>query len=127
MENQIINIRNWVRTNGTMSEDGKSITYDCIELEKTIKEALMQSAVIGQSKQLLDFVRWQNIKSNWISFPESIIPEYEKYLKYMESQKKKMCAPNISKSFYCKPFTEDGMMTDDEKCKKQCDDCKTVC
>jgi hypothetical protein len=32
---------------------------------------------------------------------------------------------NISKSFYCKPFTEDGMMTDDEKCTKQCDDCKT--
>ena len=51
MENGIITIRNWIRTNGSMSEDGKSITYDCAELEKTINEALMQTAVVGQSEQ----------------------------------------------------------------------------
>jgi uncharacterized protein (DUF169 family) len=52
MENGIITIRNWIRTNGSISEDGKSITYDCAELEKTINEALMQTAVVGQSEQL---------------------------------------------------------------------------
>ena len=52
MENGITTIRNWIRTNGSMSEDGKSITYDCAELEKTINEALMQTAVVGQSEQL---------------------------------------------------------------------------
>jgi hypothetical protein len=35
----IIYIRSWVRTNGEMSEDGKSITYSCAELEAVIREA----------------------------------------------------------------------------------------
>lgn len=42
MENKkssITHIRNWVRTNGEMSQDGKSITYSCAELEAVIREA----------------------------------------------------------------------------------------
>lgn len=38
--NPILQIRNWIRTNGQMSEDGKSITYDCKQLEQAISEAL---------------------------------------------------------------------------------------
>ena len=39
----IINIRDWIRTNGEMSEDGKSISYDCKELDTVISDALKQS------------------------------------------------------------------------------------
>jgi len=38
-QSSINHIRTWVRTNGDMSEDGKSITYSCAELEAVIKEA----------------------------------------------------------------------------------------
>ena len=37
----ITHIRSWVRTNGEMSEDGKSITYSCAELEAVIRESLV--------------------------------------------------------------------------------------
>ena len=47
MESKIIEIRNWIRTNGVMSEDGKHITYNCIEIEKVIKKALLQTDVIS--------------------------------------------------------------------------------
>ena len=46
-ENGIIHIRNWIRTNGDMSDDGKSITYNCKELEGVIAEALRQQPVSG--------------------------------------------------------------------------------
>ena len=45
MESKIIEIRNWIRTNGVMSEDGKNITYNCIEIEEVIKKALLQTDV----------------------------------------------------------------------------------
>jgi|DEB3_MinimDraft_2_1074329.scaffolds.fasta_scaffold101166_1 hypothetical protein len=38
-QSSVIHIRNWVRTNGDMSEDGKSITYSCKELEAIIEQA----------------------------------------------------------------------------------------
>ncbi len=38
-QSSVIHIRNWVRTNGDMSEDGQSITYSCKELESIIAEA----------------------------------------------------------------------------------------
>ena len=38
-QSSITHIRSWVRTNGEMSEDGKSITYSCAELESVIREA----------------------------------------------------------------------------------------
>ena len=38
-QSSITHIRSWVRTNGEMSEDGKSITYSCVELEAVIREA----------------------------------------------------------------------------------------
>lgn len=38
-QSSITHIRSWVRTNGEMSEDGKSITYSCAELEAVIREA----------------------------------------------------------------------------------------
>jgi hypothetical protein len=50
--NGIIHIRNWVRTNGEMSEDGKSITYNCKELESVIAEGLRIHDVVGRSEQL---------------------------------------------------------------------------
>lgn len=31
-------LRDWIRLNGEMSEDGKSITYNCDELEQAIAE-----------------------------------------------------------------------------------------
>tara|TARA_R110000737_G_scaffold118551_1_gene151041 strand:+ start:242 stop:529 length:288 start_codon:yes stop_codon:yes gene_type:complete len=33
-------VKNWLRTNGKMSEDGKEITYNCIDVENTLKEAI---------------------------------------------------------------------------------------
>ncbi|MEE9338440.1 MAG: hypothetical protein V3U87_10190 [Methylococcaceae bacterium] len=50
MNEGIIYIRDWVRTNGEMSEDGKSITYDCLQLETVISEALKK----GQTFDLGD-------------------------------------------------------------------------
>jgi len=38
----ILKIRDWIRTNGVMSENGKSITYSCKELEGIISEAISQ-------------------------------------------------------------------------------------
>ena len=38
-QSSITHIRSWVRANGEMSEDGKSITYSCAELESVIREA----------------------------------------------------------------------------------------
>ena len=38
-QSSITHIRSWVRTNGEMSEDGKSITYSCAELESVIRVA----------------------------------------------------------------------------------------
>ena len=38
-QSSITHIRSWVRTNGEMSEDGKSITYSCAELEAVIRES----------------------------------------------------------------------------------------
>jgi hypothetical protein len=52
MTNGIIHIRNWIRTNGDMSDDGKSITYDCEKLENVITEALRIHDVVGRSEQL---------------------------------------------------------------------------
>ena len=36
----VILIRDWVRTNGNMSDDGKFITYSCKELEKVIAQVI---------------------------------------------------------------------------------------
>lgn len=36
----VIQIRNWIRTNGKMSEDGKQITYSCNELDDIIEQKL---------------------------------------------------------------------------------------
>lgn len=47
--NPILQIRNWIRTNGQMSEDGKSITYDCKQLEEAIYEALKTNQTNGLS------------------------------------------------------------------------------
>lgn len=35
----VILIRDWVRTNGNMSDDGKFITYSCKKLEEVIAQA----------------------------------------------------------------------------------------
>jgi hypothetical protein len=50
--NGIIYIRNWVRTNGEMSEDGKSITYNCKKLEEVIAEALRSQGIYHKSEPL---------------------------------------------------------------------------
>ena len=47
MNKGIIHIRNWIRVNGEMSEDGKNITYNCKELENVIAEALTIPVVSG--------------------------------------------------------------------------------
>lgn len=46
-QNGIIHIRNWIRTNGVMSDDGRSITYNCKELEGVIADALRLPLVIS--------------------------------------------------------------------------------
>jgi hypothetical protein len=40
-QSSVDHIINWVTTNGLFSEDGKSITYSCAELELVIREALL--------------------------------------------------------------------------------------
>lgn len=39
-ETAVIIIRNWVRTNGNMSDDGEFITYSCKKLEEVIAQAI---------------------------------------------------------------------------------------
>ena len=39
---EIIMIRDWIRVNGDMSEDGKTITYNCQELEDVIAKAIRE-------------------------------------------------------------------------------------
>ena len=39
-QSSVDHIINWVTTNGLFSEDGKSITYSCAELELVIRESL---------------------------------------------------------------------------------------
>ena len=54
-QSSITHIRSWVRTNGEMSEDGKSITYSCAELEAVIREAKAmhkEEVLIAYSKAL---------------------------------------------------------------------------
>ena len=36
----LIKFRSWLRTHGTMSADGKSITYGCKEIENALKECI---------------------------------------------------------------------------------------
>lgn len=38
-QSSVILIRNWVRTNGEMSQDGQSITYSCKDIEAIIDQA----------------------------------------------------------------------------------------
>ena len=40
-QSSVDHIINWVTTNGLFSEDGKSITYSCAELELVIRESLV--------------------------------------------------------------------------------------
>ena len=48
MSKEIEHIRDWVRTNGEMSEDGKKITYDCKAIEEVIEQAL-NMYIVSQS------------------------------------------------------------------------------
>lgn len=51
-QNSITHIRDYVRTNGDMSADGKTITYSCEELERVIREAyVIYEKEIGYSKE----------------------------------------------------------------------------
>lgn len=38
-QSSVIQIRNWIRTNGEMSADGKTITYRCNELDAILEQA----------------------------------------------------------------------------------------
>lgn len=38
-QSSVIQIRNWIRTNGDMSADGKTITYRCNELDALLEQA----------------------------------------------------------------------------------------
>lgn len=38
-QSSVIQIRNWIRTNGDMSADGKTITYSCNELDALLEQA----------------------------------------------------------------------------------------
>jgi hypothetical protein len=67
-QSSINHIRTWVRTNGDMSEDGKSITYSCAELEAVIKEAkqmekeqIIEADLAGVERTLLDFSKFPNL------------------------------------------------------------------
>jgi len=51
---QIIFIRNWLRTNGVMSEDGKKIAYNCIEIEEIINEAINYTHCCKSDSELLN-------------------------------------------------------------------------
>ena len=45
----------------------------------------------------------------------------------LNTEEKATRKTDVSKSFYCKYFTEDEFATNDEKCKNQCEHCKNVC
>lgn len=38
-QSSVIQIRNWIRTNGDMSADGKTIAYSCKELDALLEQA----------------------------------------------------------------------------------------
>lgn len=42
---QIDFIKGWLRTNGEFTNDGKDITYNCVDIENMLKEALIIDGV----------------------------------------------------------------------------------
>lgn len=42
----------------------------------------------GEYKLMADFVKWLNDKSHWVRIPETLVDEYEAYLKYISSQER---------------------------------------
>ena len=57
-QSSVDHIINWVTTNGLFSEDGKSITYSCAELEAVIREAkaMHKEEVIKANRDGVDMV-----------------------------------------------------------------------
>ena len=51
----VILIRDWIRTNGNMSDDGKFITYSCKKLEEVITQAKEMEK--QQSNKLLNVIK----------------------------------------------------------------------
>ena len=57
-QSSVDHIINWVTTNGLFSEDGKSITYSCAELELVIRESLVmhKEEIVKSNRDGVDMV-----------------------------------------------------------------------
>jgi len=47
-----------------------------IAYDQAVYKALNLANVSGQSELLLDFVRWQNRCSKWVTIPENMVDDY---------------------------------------------------
>jgi hypothetical protein len=54
----------------------EQLNYDEIGVLKGTEQLLDLFAVSGQSELLLDFVRWQNRCSKWVTIPETMVDDY---------------------------------------------------
>jgi hypothetical protein len=63
----------------------EQLNYDEIGVLKGTEQLLDLFAVSGQSELLLDFVRWQNRCSKWVTIPESMVEDYLAYKKSSNS------------------------------------------
>lgn len=93
MSKEIEHIRDWVRTNGEMSEDGKSITYDCKAIEEVIEQALNMRIV----SHTLMTKEWANSREKTAKIREQIAIEKfidvywnEKYTPTLEEIKERL-------------------------------------
>tara|TARA_R110000851_G_scaffold129043_1_gene261638 strand:- start:2214 stop:2465 length:252 start_codon:yes stop_codon:yes gene_type:complete len=60
MNKGIKHIRSWIRTNGDLSEDGKSITYNCRKIEQVIAEGERLNI-----PPVIEFINWLSNDSDW--------------------------------------------------------------
>jgi hypothetical protein len=74
---EIIDIRNWIRTNGEMSEDGKTITYKCDEIEKVITDALQQVKNCNKADVSNTLPDFRDVIKARIDYFKSIYHTYE--------------------------------------------------
>lgn len=75
-------------TTGMLVENHKDVA-EAMEIYHQAKLKLLGIGdIVGQSELLLDFVRWQNRSSKWVTIPESMVDNYLAWKNYISSNGK---------------------------------------
>lgn len=89
---------------------------------------IVRKVKLSQYKEVMNLL---NEKDDRIQELESMLHELKQYdigevLPYHTVDRLNNVRVTSSDNFYCKSFTEDGMLSDDEKCVSQCQKCKAI-